>query len=310
MRALDNPAEYALSKEDVAVISLAQVSQQSMSYESHDEARLDFQHLNDGIGLIPYEKYRGDLERDDAGRELYAAIRNTVDSLSVSLAGLSRSSEHGRKKAGQLHRNSLGLFFQYAKGHRDLQLYAKSERSLNDQIERRVRAWLDENMDSWKDRVQAVIRTLERVNALLSEKTKSHPARRWDLTAVRAMYSANIYCKNVGCVSDVFDGLVNWFVACNVQRKTWSARYEVLVEGTPVTVRMDQASLKWLDRVQSAGGPAVVVSKRTRNYVAPAGFDDSHVTPHADGGTETIIEPSISNRARGRRPIEGITEAH
>lgn len=303
MRAIDRPTEYGLTKDDVDAIRAAQVSQQSMIYDSHDEARLDFQHLNDGVGLIPYEKYRGDLECDEAGRTLYELVRTKVDELSTSVAGISRSSEHSRKKAGQLHRNSLGLFFQYATRHRDLQLYAKSERSLNDQIERRVRGWLNENQDDWRTKVETFIRTLERVNALLSEKTKAFHAKRWDMTAVRALYSAHLYCRNVQCHSDVFDELVGWFVAANVTRKTWSARYEVDVNGTPTPIRMDQVSLRWLERVQGAGGPAAVAKKRVKNVVAPAGYDESHVTPHADGGTETFVEPAITNRARGRQPL-------
>lgn len=303
-RAIQRPADYGLSKEDVEAIRLAQVSQQSMIYESHDDARLDFQHLNDGVGLIPYEKYRGDLECNEAGKQLYEMVRDKVDELSTGMAGISRSSEHSRKKAGQLHRNSLGLFYQYATRHRDLQLYAKSERSLNDQIERRVRQWLDNNSSDWKSKVDNFIRTLERVNALLSDKTKSHPAKRWDMTAVRAMYSANLYCRNVGCPSDAFDSLVDWFVSANVPRKTWSARYEIDVNGTPTPVRMDQVSLRWLEKVEAAGGPAVVAPKRVKRIVAPAGYDESHVIPHADGGVETIVEPAITNRARGRQAIQ------
>jgi hypothetical protein len=303
MRAIDRPTEYGLSKDDVDAIRAAQVSQQSMIYDSHDDARLDFQHLNDGVGLIPYEKYRGDLECDEAGRTLYELVRSKVDDLSVGMAGVSRSSEHSRKKAGQLHRNSLGLFYQYASRHRDLQLYAKSERSLNDQIERRVRGWLNENADDWRAKADSFIRTLERVNALLSEQTKSHQSKRWDMTAVRALYAAHLYCRNVGCPSEVFSQLVEWFVAANITRKTWSARYEVEVDGAPTPIRMDQVSLRWLERVQSVGGPSVVAKKRIKNIVAPAGYDESHIIPHADGGTETVVEPSVTNRARGRNPI-------
>ena len=176
MRAIERPVDYGMAKEDVDAIRLAQVSQQSMVYESHDEARLDFQHLNDGVGLIPYEKYRGDLECDEHGRSLYELVRTKVDDLSTGIAGISRSSEHSRKKAGQLHRNSLGLFFQYATRHRDLQLYAKSERNLNDQIERRVRSWLNEHLDGWRAKVDGFIRTLERVNAVLREDQRPRAA--------------------------------------------------------------------------------------------------------------------------------------
>ncbi|NDC95032.1 DUF262 domain-containing protein [bacterium] len=304
MRAIERPVDYGMAKEDVDAIRLAQVSQQSMVYESHDEARLDFQHLNDGVGLIPYEKYRGDLECDEHGRSLYELVRTKVDDLSTGIAGISRSSEHSRKKAGQLHRNSLGLFFQYATRHRDLQLYAKSERNLNDQIERRVRSWLNEHLDGWRAKVDGFIRTLERVNAVLRDKTKDHELRRWDMTAVRAMYAANVYCRNVGCTSDVFDALVAWFVASNANRKAWPARFEVDVSGTPTAMRLDQVSLRWIERVAAAGGPLALPMNRSKRIEAPAGYDESHVVPHADGGTETFVEPSIANRARGRNVID------
>lgn len=303
MRAIDNPSEYGLCREQVESLRFAQVSQQSMEYDTHDHARMDFQHLNDGVGLIPYEKYRGDLEIDDAGRSLYEIVRSKVDDLSVGMAGISRSSEHGRKKAGQLHRHSLGLFFKYATRHKDLQLYAKSERSIGDQIERRVREWLDQNRDEWQSKCDAFIRAIESVNALLSEETKTFDAKRWDMTAVRAMYSAYLHIKNIGCPCDVFVDLVRWYVASNVNRKTWSARYEIDMEGARVMFRLDQVSLQWLAKCEALGGPKVEQHKRSRRIVARAGCDESHIVPHADGGTETFSEPSILNRSRGRRPV-------
>jgi hypothetical protein len=303
MRAIDGPSEYGLCREQVESLRGAQVSQQSMVYETHDDARMDFQHLNDGVGLIPYEKYRGDLESDNAGRSLYQMVRTKVDDLSVGMAGISRSSEHGRKKAGQLHRHSLGLFYKYATRHKDLQLYAKSERSISDQIERRVRGWLDDNRDEWQSKCDGFIRAIESVNALLSEETKSFDAKRWDMTAVRAMYSAYLHIKSIGCPSDVFVELVRWFVASNVNRKTWSARYEIEVDGTPMLFRIDQVSLKWLFKCEAFGGPKIEQLKRSRRIVAQAGYDESHLVPHADGGTETFSEPAILNRSRGRRPV-------
>lgn len=303
MMAIERPIDFGLSKDELGVISSAQVSQQSMTYDSHDEARLDFQHLNDGVGLIPYEKYRGDLERDDAGKSLYQFVRSRVDDLSVGMAGISRSSEHGRKKAGQLHRHSLGLFYKYATKHDALPLYAKSERCINDQIERRVRLWLDENANDWRHDGECFIRALENVNAVLRHATRDYEQKRWDMTAVRALYSASLHCKNIGCTSDVFANLVEWYVLANVNRRQWPSRYEIDLDGSPTEFRLDQVSMKWLDRVQSLGGPAIERTKRTKGAVAPAGYDSSHVIPHADGGTETFTEPATINRARGRNPV-------
>lgn len=303
MRAIDKPAEYGLAKEDVDCLKAAQVSQQSMIYLSHDDARTDFQHLNSGVGLIPYEKYRGDLESDSDGRNLYESVRSAVGELSIDLAGVSRAGESGRKKNGQLHRNALGLFFQHVSRHTELVLYAKSERNLNEQIERRVRRWLDDNQSDWRSKFDGFVRAIERVNATLRDRTSSSDARRWDMTAVRAMYAACAYCRNVGCSSDVFSALVDWFVSCNGNRKTWSARFEVNVSGEPVSVRLDQVSLRWLERLEAVGGPSVACRKREKRIVARAGYDESHVIPHADGGTETVVEPATANRARGRAPI-------
>lgn len=305
MRAIDRPSEYELTKEDVDRIKTSQVSQQSMIYPSHDVARMDFQHLNSGVGLIPYEKYRGDLESDQEGRMLYELVRTSVGELSVTMAGISRASDPGRKKRGQLYRNSLGLFFQHVTRHTHPVLYAKSERNLDDQIERRVRQWLDKNLNDWRPKADGFVRMLERVNATLTAKTSAIGMKRWDMTAVRAMYAASTYCRNVGCATDVFDSLVDWFVECSRNRKTWSARFEVDVQGEPTAVRMDQVSLCWLERVYETGGPDISFRKRTKRFIARAGYDESHIVPHADGGTETFSEPATSNRARGRKPIQG-----
>lgn len=301
--AIETPTKYKLLVDDVKAISQSQVSQQSMIYDSHDEARLDFQHLNQGVGLIAYEKFRGDLEKDDAGKKLYGLIRNDVDWLSTEKAGCSRASKHSRKKAGQLHRNSLGLFYQYCTRHKEQFLYVKSSTTLKAQIERRVREWLEGNLEDSIEREKEFVRSLERVNAILKEKTSAYPAKQWDLTAVRGLYAAYIHCRNIGCTTDVFIDLVDWFVSQNINRKKWSARFDVNVNGIASAFRMDQISLKWLFNVVSLGGPEICVLKRVKNFIAPAGYDVSHVTPHADGGTETVIEPAMINRARGRQPI-------
>ena len=303
-KAFDDPSEFKLSKDDVDALRIAQVSQQSMCYETHDEARLDFQHLNDGVGLIPYEKYRGDLECIQDGKDLYELVRSKVDELSVDIAGISRSSSPSRKKAGQLHRHSLGLFFQYVTKHQELRLYANNENSISQQIERRVRDWLSENIADWRAKVNDFIRTLERVNAVLRDRTIAYPSRRWDMTAVRAMYAANIHFKNIGYNSDSFSILVDWYVARNALRRSWPSRFEVDVDGEPMPVRFDQLSLKWISRLEGFGCPALGLQKRMSLISARAGYDESHVTPHADGGTETVIEPSTINRARGRQPIQ------
>lgn len=304
MRAIDRPSDYGLTKEDVDCIKIAQVSQQSMIYSSHDLARMDFQHLNSGVGLIPYEKYRGDLESDEQGRLLYEMVRTSVGELSVTMAGISRASDPGRKKKGQLYRNSLGLFFQYVTRHTSPVLYAKSERNLDEQIERRVRQWLDDNCEDWRSEFNSFVRMLERVNATLTEKTIAVESKRWDMTAVRAMYAAATYCRNTRVTADVFDALVDWFIQCNRNRKTWSARFEVEIDGEPRIVRMDQVSLLWLQRVSETGGPEISCRKRAKRFVARAGYDESHIIPHADGGVETVSEPATANRARGRNPMQ------
>jgi hypothetical protein len=304
MRAIENPHAYGLSKDQVEHLRSAAVSQQTMEYVSHDEARLDFQHLNDGVGLVTFEKYRGDLERDEKGKWLYSTVREVVRDVSCRMAGKSRSIKDGRKKSGQLNRNSLALFYQYVTGHKEPQIYARSERNLEDQIERRVRAWLDENTEELEAKVEGFIRTLENVNAILEQKTLGLPAKQWDITAVRALYAAYLYCRNAGCHADCFLGIVDWYISQNASRKAWQARFDVDVDGTPNTFRMDQVSLKWLDRVSEFGGPSINPRKRTKQLVARAGYDESHIVPHADGGTDTVSEPAIINRSRGRAPME------
>lgn len=302
-RAIKQPGEYGLTKDDADRLRTAQVSQQSMVYESHDEARQDFQHLNSGVGLIPYEKYRGDLECDEIGKALYEKVRRTVHELSVDLAGVSRSTEPARKKAGQLHRHSLGLFYQFATGHKKQTLYAQSERSIDDQIESLVRAWLDKNQDGWSREIDRFICEIERINAVLREKTSPHPAKKWDLVAVRGLYAAKIYCSNLGCPSDTFSELVDWYVSKSVRRKTWAGRFDVEHDGTFTAVRINQRSISWLNKINEVGGPAIVERKRVQNLQARAGYHNSHIISHADGGNETIIEPGIPNMSRGRKPM-------
>lgn len=302
-RVLDNPGKYDVTKEDAHLLANARICYQSMQYEDHDVARMDFQHLNDGMGLVPYEKYRGDLEKDTPGKDLYEFIRAHVMSVAFRISGESATAKPNRKLAGQLHRCSLGLFFQYVTKHRETQLYAKSERNISTQIERRVRSWLEGNRCEWENEANNFIRALERINAQLETATANHNSKRWDTAAIRGFYSAYFYISNIGCSTEKFIQLIDWYVLNNLKRSRWPSRFEVEVNGIPQSFRIDQSNLKWLSKLELLGGPEISELKRKKTIHAPAGYHESHVIPHADGGKIVVVEPAISNLQRGRAPM-------
>lgn len=302
-KAIANPDLYELCEDDVISLKKASVSYQSVTYDSHDVARQDFQYLNDGIGLVPYEKYRGDLERDNDGKKLYEDVREKTRNLVLKVSGESQASKRGRKLSGQLHRNALGLFYQCVSGHTENQIYAISERCLGNQIERRVRSWLDENILTWQQSVTDYIRALERVNALLETATKSYPAKRWDSAVIRGFYAAYFYNRNTNSTIDKFRDLIEWYVRQNESRKKWNSRFDVFYEDKQNPFRIDQVNLKWLSRVQKLGGPALEPFRRVKKILVPAGYNESHLMPHADGGEITFPEPAMLNLARGREPV-------
>ena len=292
-----------LSNEDLQLIKQAQVSHQSMVYKTHDEARQDFQHLNDGVGLTSYEKYRGDLECDNEGRELYATVRDATFELSRRISGESVTIKQQRKLSGQRHRQSLGLFYQYATKHTEKQIYAKSEKNLQSQIERRTREWLNNNMTSWKATVDSYARSLERVNAMMIEAVRDQTLKKWDVAAVRSFYATYFYCQNIGCPMDRFASLIEWYVGQHDFRCNWASRWDIDYEGEKRRFRMDQTNLKWLENAAKLGAPEISRPKREKKIDAPAGYHESHVIPHADGGIEVFTEPSILNQSRGRREV-------
>ena len=234
---------------------------------------------------------------------MYESIREKTHNLVMKVSGESQASKRGRKISGQLHRNALGLFYQYATSHTENQIYAISERCLSMQIERRVRAWLDENMQTWEKNLADYIRALERVNAMLETASRPYPAKRWDSAVIRGFYAAYSYNRNTGGTVDKFRELIEWYIGQNESRKKWNSRFDVFYEGKQNPFRIDQVNLKWLSRVQKLGGPALEPFKRVKKILAPAGYHESHVIPHADGGEDVVVEPAISNLQRGREPM-------
>jgi hypothetical protein len=309
-KATENRAQYGLSEDDLSRLKSCQVSQQAMEYKSHDEARRDFQLLNQGVQLIPYEKYRGDLEIDKNGQELYEYIRNSVETLSLVATGKSCTQTNNRKRQGQLHRNALALFFQFASGHEELSLYSKSEKKPDVQIERRTRAWLEKNLSQAKKQQELFVKNIEAVNAVLSycaNRSAPNTHKQFEDNAVRAFYALRTYMRNIGAPASKFEDFVQWYCNHCKKLKNWPSRFVVSEAGDEI--RFDNTNLLWVEKCVQYGAPSVSKIERTKRLVTRAGYEESHLVPHSVAGDEfpVIGEPSLVNRSRGARAVS-VTE--
>lgn len=320
-----NPADFDLTPSDVDALMESELSVHKYVWGSHDEAMHDFQALNSqGTGLIPYELYRGEIEKTDNGKYLYPAVRQAVAEISSRISGIPVSKSKvvdmtntkNRKRAGQLARGALGLFYMWltgkTAGKKETQIFNAAIRPNITPIE--VKTFLaikDMTRKELEQKVRNFCDYLEKLSATVQEivykRGMVQTKKKWDEQAVRAIFAAGIHVKNRKDLHlEDFEAAVTWYLDKCENKSKWCSRfYSADSAGIEKLVRMSQLNLSWLQTAADHGGPNLIAKRRPEvaGVEPKAGFHKSHKSPIGTGDGSTVPENALSNMSRGRQPM-------
>lgn len=333
-RARQHPADFGLTADDVDALMESAVSVHRYVWDNHDEAMRDFQALNSqGTGLTPYELYRGEIEKTDNGKYLYPAVRQAVAEISARVSGIPVSKSKAmdmtntknRKRAGQLSRGALGLFYMWLTGKTG----GKTETQiLNSKISPNVtpievktfEAIKDMSRKELENKVKHFCDYLEKLAALIQEivyrRGPVQAKKKWDEQTVRAIFVAGVHVKNRKDLHlEDFIAAVEWYLDRCQNKDKWCSRFSSADEsGVESSVRMSQGNLSWLQIAAKHAGPNLIKKRNAevKGVEPKSGFHRSHKKPVGIGDGETIPESGLINMSRGRQPlteqeIQGLT---
>ena len=317
-KAIADPERYGMQEEHVFELKNTTVSMRHCHYENHDQGRIGFQKLNENTGLAPFDLWRGEIDCSDAGRLLYEKIQFGVAHVTGKMAGTNvlhsaTNATSGKKRAGQLHRGALALFYMFESGKPTLKDILTHTNRKSEQPETKTAALIaarNWNEDDVERAVTTFCRYLESIVALVDDAVRriapNDTKKVWDEQAVRAIFNAGVYVRLRDDLrtSDLV-AAVEWYLAHAAGFETWKSRFDVFRDGAKRTVRMSQHNLVWLQDAAACGGPDLI-TKRERNVTSvrlKTGYDNSHIISANSGGVITVPENALTNRARGDRPM-------
>lgn len=308
-----DPTKYGISREDADIIlSSYSITVQHRHYPSHVEALRDFQGLNLGTSLTPYEFYRGVFTNMPNYEALWRPI---IDELHDAMQHNARLCNKPKAiQTHQLYRHDYALLHRFLADTSDLVSYERLASldvrpSLSPKVVERRLCDLLLTMDP-----SDVSKQCRRLLQIVSEET--------------ALFE-EVYTSTDDLHGKVMSHtLYRWLLDIAVWRRASQipvARWETFVrrlivwsEGTPsvrdyadekrrMTIGLGQASN--LRKVCAFIGSDLweeLPKRPPRSPLIRSGYDVSHVQPFSTHGNgATVPEPASLNRARGAKPMEG-----
>jgi S-ribosylhomocysteine lyase LuxS involved in autoinducer biosynthesis len=328
--AIDSPEKFNLSEAQVEVLKHVGVHIMHRQHENHDVAMVDFQNLNKGTGLLPYDLWRGELTNTEVGKHVYEKIKTVVTHVTADLAGTdvvknsdmaSSPGAHGRKRNGQLHRGALALFYMWISKQPVIEnILTHNTYSKNAQPEVLVANFIRQQnwtVDIADREIQRFYDYLASVVALVKRRIAARDAafsaanKLWEIQAVRALLNAGVFIHlRKDLPATLLQSVVDWYLERADGFKKWRSRFDVISRfkmGEKEECRMSQHNLYWLREAAAACETDIDRKTTTKPIVkgvqAKKGYHMSHVVPAVAGGVETIVEDAISNLSRGARQM-------
>jgi hypothetical protein len=303
-----------MDQEGVYLLLEQQISVQHRHYPTHDEAMRDFQLINNGTRLTPYELCQGFLKYMPGYRDCWSAFL-------AELGGSLENSEHrlrakirngGRQDREQEHkrrRNTLALFHRFLTG--ETQHSAYLDVSANN-----VQRFVDSKqaielllrdallVAGYEKATQALIsfrRFVDLETAFIEEIMREElgPGSALSAVAHRWLLDLAVWRHNNKRSRDDHDAFVRKFLKATKGSSQW------INDGKGNTLSLSHLGL--LPRLSTfAEMPECWMNgqRRRRGQQMLPGYDSSHIEPfvtHGDG--PTFPESAPRNRSRGARPV-------
>jgi hypothetical protein len=310
---LGNPEYYGEMSTEKAnkIVDAYQISVQHRHYASHDDAMQDFQLINAGTALTPYEMCKGVLANLPSYKLIWEPITDSLHTqfdLASSRLTVPKQSRNDRHKQ---YRVNFAHFVRFLARAKDVSAYtgAASERiDISDISNKRVIEWhLRQQFEKMGDgkikaemelffglvhRETALLETLwARVNG--EEQTISGTLYHWIIDVA-------IWKRNNGLEYPRWQEFVE-----RLLRNTNGTSVITVPKDRPVTLQ--QTNLGRLVKVCQIlesdlylGKPGRPTGRKLRK-----GYDRSHIQPFVfNGDGPTVSEPAGANRSRGAHPIQ------
>jgi len=321
---LANPLRHNDSESKaIKVVKATRIPKQHRHYENHDDALKDFQNINKGTSLTPYEYYHGVLaymdHYDNLWEEFIKRIHSVIQKYKSSFVNRRGGRRTGRDTEHIHLRDDYAIFLRFAKREKGFINYKVSSTKIAKvDIRKIVEGNLRELLKGSNiDEMNKVLNNLER---LVDGQT----------ALIRDIW-VNKLNEDVGTSSNL--SLYRWLLHCaiwktnnNIPHDPWELFLEKALHYSNGTTSFPQVSngktlrggsantgslsdLRKIARIIDVDifiyydGEIKRINKSNKNL---PGIDESHVLPFADYGEgETVPEPSLRNRSRGKAPMKG-----
>lgn len=313
----DHPELYGDTKERATVILESyMVTVQHRHYASHDEALVDFQEVNQGSSLTPYEFCHGVLvympNYELQWRDLFDELHRVMDVESKKLTAKQRG---GRRKQQEheSRRHDLALLYRFATENRDLTRYWTARKQVNtnevrehDVIEWRMREWcITAGIERSRQVMSLFIAHVQRETALIEDIWREQEPdinKGIAMALYRTLIDVSIWRRNVGKPFTLWEDFVR-----RMLRNTGGTGSVIDPSNPRRRQRCGNEGLNGLKLFCDIIGSTLYLGaadKKSRSSLIRPGRDESHLMPQSIfGDGPTMPEPAGRNRSRGAAPI-------
>lgn len=317
-----DPAKY-YSNEEVAIktIKAIRIPKQHRHYKNHDDALKDFQNINKGTELTPYEYYHGVITymkyHDELWGPFIQSIHESVQKYEQSFVKKRTGGRTTRETQHVYFRDNYALFYRLAINDKKLSNYSVGERKIKKQdqkliIEYKLRTFLEScNSDDANKSLGKLNKLVENQTALIRDiwvnKLKENNNTSPNNSLYRWLLHCAIWKKNNSIPNHIWED----FLQKTLYYSDGTTSFPQVIDGkrTKRGAAASTGSIEHLRRIAVIVGSDILEyydspPRRKKSNKNLPGVDESHKIPfvyHGDG--ETIPEPSSRNRARGAKPI-------
>lgn len=325
---LESPKEYGLSETEARSLLDMPMTVQHRHYKSLDEAMRDFQLINNGTRLTPYDLCQGYLKYMPEYKDVWAGIlHDIVRAVNEGFARVRNSKviKPNRNKDHQLVRSTYALFHRFSTGERRLTSYKDVSRSeipaetltASSVIEGTLKAhFLAVGKDQIRDDVKTFRSLVERETTLMDELNRAiSPAIGITPALYRALLDIAIWVRHVGISRERYEAFARAMLR-NSGGQGLLHYPEGAVDRRGKPKMTETVRLNSLERLpvyaEIVGIPDFHIPPKREIPTAPflkPGYDNSHIepfTPHGNG--PTFPEPASTNRARGAQTVDLIDD--
>lgn len=319
LRLVLQPEKFGLTFDFVEeLLRAVQMPVQHRIYDSHAQAFDDYQGLNWGTPLTPYEFHKGALTTLADYETVWKPLVTQVHQVMMAYEGSIVSERRGRnrKQVSSVARDELATFYRFISGsaaRNDLQI-ARTGRLKDPVFEWDLRKRMEEiGPDKVKQEIERYQRLIERETALVRSTWHTVMGKPNEtgvnLVTYRWLMCAAVWRKN----ADISVSMWAEFVEGALRGSAGRGRFDVIDDGgvAQIVAFLAYNDLTKLDDVCRHIGSDMVSHMKPkrprRNVTTRPGNDDSHRLPFSTHGHgETFAEPASLNRARGARPVEAV----